>query len=115
MQGNLSTTYDALGRPEALQMKRDTYTGYLKLKGEGNIETCRAASNYTISLLRLERFEEAKSLMRQTIPVARRVLGEGHDLTFTLRSVYANALYNIITRRRSTRTQPPRSTTSARP
>ena len=29
--------------------------------------------------LRLQRFEEAKSLLRKTMPVARRVLGECHD------------------------------------
>ena len=43
-------------------------------------------------LVRLERFEEAKSLLRRTIPVARRVLGEGHRLTLKLRWSYANAL-----------------------
>ena len=41
----------------------------------------------------LRRFEEAKSVLRKTIPVARRVLGEGHDITLRMRKVYARALY----------------------
>jgi hypothetical protein len=38
------------------------------------------------------RFEEARSLMRKTIPVAQRVLRD-HDLTFRMRTSYAEALY----------------------
>ena len=45
------------------------------------------------SLMNLDRFEEAKSLMRKSIPIARRVLGESHDLTLTMRRTYAVALY----------------------
>ena len=37
--------------------------------------------------------DEAKSLLQKTIPVARRVLGEGHELTLTMRWLYAEALY----------------------
>ena len=51
------------------------------------------ANNYASLLLTLKRFEEAKSLLRKTMPVARRVLGESHDLTLTLKKVYAQALY----------------------
>ena len=36
--------------------------------------------------------EEARSLMRKTMPVARRVLGEGNDLTLKMRAIYAEAL-----------------------
>ena len=53
----------------------------------------RAAANYASSLRNLSHFEEAKSLMRKTIPVARRVLGDGHILTLKMRKVYAKALY----------------------
>ena len=52
-----------------------------------------AANNYAISLGRLRRYEEAKTLLREVIPVVRRVLGESHDLTFTTRCIYAGALY----------------------
>ena len=40
-----------------------------------------------------EHFEEAKSLLRKTVPVARRVLGESHETTLRMRSVYAKTLY----------------------
>ena len=40
-----------------------------------------------------KRFEEAKSLLCKTIPVARRVLGESHEVTLKLRLIYAVALY----------------------
>ena len=31
--------------------------------------------------------------MRKSVPVARRVLGESHDLTLRMRTIYASALY----------------------
>ena len=46
-----------------------------------------------MSFMTLKRFEEAKSLLRKTMPVARRVLGESHDLTLRMRWSYAAALY----------------------
>ena len=49
-----------------------------------------------MSLLRLRRFEEAKSVLRKAIPLARRVLGEGHRLVFMMRSNYAVALYRYF-------------------
>ena len=51
------------------------------------------ANNYASSLKDLSRFEEAKSLLRKWIPVARRVLGECHKVTLDMRSTYAEALY----------------------
>ncbi len=41
----------------------------------------------------LDRFKEVKPLLRKTIPVARRILGECHDLTLSMRSFYAEVLY----------------------
>ena len=52
-----------------------------------------AASNYADTLLNLERFAEAKALIRKAIPVARRVLGEGDEITLRMRWNYATALY----------------------
>jgi hypothetical protein len=76
-QSNLALTYEIVGRLElGLQMKRDVYSGRLKLNGEESERTLRAANNYASSLGLLQRFEEAKSLMRKSIPIARRVLGE---------------------------------------
>ena len=52
-----------------------------------------ATRTYASTLNSMNRFEEAKSLLRSTIPVARRVLGEGHRITLKLRWNYAKALY----------------------
>ena len=56
-------------------------------------ETLIAADNYAISLMDLQRSEEAKSLLRKMIPVVRRVLGESNDLTIRMRCHYARTLY----------------------
>ena len=69
------------------------YTGNLKLNGKENEGTLLAANNYAKSLKDLERFEEAKSLIRKTTPVARRVLGVSHIITLRLRWMYALTLY----------------------
>ena len=94
LQGNLANTYQRLGRAEALNMYRDVYSGWLKLKGEEHRATLGAATNYANSLFKLERFEEARSLMRKTIPAAHRVLGDNDRLTLKMRRTYAMAVYN---------------------
>ena len=43
--------------------------------------------------MNLERYEEAKSLLRRTMPVARRVLGESNVITLKLLWVHAQTLY----------------------
>ena len=94
VQGNLASTYQLLGRlEEALRLKRDVYSGRMKLQGEDCYETLLTANNYSTSLLALERYQEAKTLSRRTVPVARRIHGESHDLTLSLRWNYAAALY----------------------
>ncbi len=94
VQSNLAVTYEELGRSEeALRMKRDVYSGYVRLHGEENRDTCQVAENYALALIHLKRFEEAKSLLRKTIPVVRRVLGDNDGLTLRVRGVYAQALY----------------------
>ena len=93
LQGNLASTYQKLGRrEEAMLLRRDVYSGNLKLLGAEHFDTLREAHNYATSLFGLERFEEGKALLRRTIPVARRVLGEVHDLALTMRWLYAAAL-----------------------
>ena len=92
-QSNLANSYATMGRLEqASQMERDIYRGRLKLNGEEHEMTLLAALNSAATLVELKRFEEAKSRYRKTIPVARRVLGEGHDVTFRMRKGYARAL-----------------------
>jgi len=94
-QANLANTYDHLERwPElALPLRRDVYSGYVKLFGEEHEQTLTAALNYATTLVDLQRLKEAKSLMRKKIPVARRVLGESDRLTLKMRWGYALALY----------------------
>ena len=41
----------------------------------------------------MQRFEEAKSVLRKTMPVARRVLGQSCRLTLEIRWCYAITLY----------------------
>ena len=74
-------------------MYRDAYSGRLKLDGEQDLGTLQAASNYANALLNLKRFEEAKALLRKSVPTARRVLGENDQLTLKMRKIYARALY----------------------
>ncbi len=94
VQSNLANAYHRLGRlDEALSVRKDTYSVTLKLEGEESRSTFLEANNYAVVLRCLERFEEARSLLRKTMPVVRRVLGECHELTLKTRRAYANALY----------------------
>jgi len=61
--------------------------------GEEHEKTLLAASNYAESLRLLKRSEEAKVLLCKIMPVARRVLGESHELMLSMRWNYARALY----------------------
>ena len=45
------------------------------------------------AVVALDHHEEAKLLLRKTMPVARRVLGKGHEVTLTMRWIYAQSLY----------------------
>ena len=93
VQANLACTYGELGQLDrALQLERDVYHASLRLLGEEDEETLRAAYNYVNALVSLKRFEEAKALMRKTMPVAQRVLGASHELTLRMRGVYAESL-----------------------
>jgi hypothetical protein len=93
-QSNLACSYYLLGRrEEALRIERDVYSGWLKLEGRETQKTLTAALNYGDSLLSLERFKEAKALMHRFLPVARRILGDSHNLTLEMRWLYAETLY----------------------
>ena len=93
VQGNLAVTYRKLGWLEkALRMRQEVYSGHLKIHGKEHKETLLAANNYASSFNSLERFKEAKSLLRKTMPVARRIFGESNDIMLRMRWAYANAL-----------------------
>ena len=74
-------------------MRRDVYSGFLKFRGEEHVNTLTSANNYAHCLLSLRRFEEAKALLRKSVPTARRVIGENDQLTLKMRKIYARALY----------------------
>jgi len=93
-QSNLAISYRRLGRlEEALRLREDVYAGNLKLYGEEGEDTILEALNYSALLLNLKRFQEAKSLLRKMIPVARRVLGNNDQSMLRMRNNYAGALY----------------------
>ena len=93
-QGNLANTYKALGRlEEAMSLRQEVYSGRVRLDGEEHGSTLLAANNYASSLFDLQRFKEAKELLRKTIPVGRRVLGDSQERVLNMRSSYAEVLY----------------------
>ena len=95
VRSNLASSYEALGRnEEAMNLQQDVYSGCLRVNGEEHYDTLLAANNYAVSLFGLDRFEEAKLLVRKTMPVARRILGENDGLVLMMRSIYGTALYD---------------------
>ena len=74
-------------------MQRDVYSVTSKLHGEEREATLRATCGYASALARLERYGEAKSLLKKRIPVAQRVLGTSDSLTLRMRGCYAQSLY----------------------
>jgi len=73
-------------------MRQDVYSGLLRINGEEDRDSLLEAHNLASSFISLERFEEARSLMRKTIPVAQRVAGEDAEVTLRMRWRYAEAL-----------------------
>ena len=74
-------------------MDRDVYYGFMRLFGEEYARTIHGAICYANSLVALERFGEAKALLRKRTPMARRVLGESHVISLGMRWIYAKTLY----------------------
>ena len=75
-------------------MRRNVYSKRVELYGEEHEDTLKEAVNYGNCLGRSERLGEAKSLLRKTVPVARRVFGDNNEVTLTMRLIYAAALYS---------------------
>ena len=63
----------------------------MRVSGEETYETVTAANNYAISLLEQGHFEETKSLLRPTLPIVQRVLGENNELVFRMKKIYVEA------------------------
>ena len=93
VQGNLSNIYALCGQGvEALRLRQDVYSRFSKLCGEEHKFTLIAANNVVNSLIALQRFEEARSLVRKIMPVVQRVLGENDETTLRMRWYHARAL-----------------------
>jgi len=80
-------------RPSRSRSRNAPTTRRAKLLGKENEHTFLTANSYASSLLTSGRFEEVKSLLCDLMPLARRTLGEGHELTLKMRKAYARALY----------------------
>ena len=94
VQNNLAASYAQLGRhDEASRIQGDVYHVHVKLNGEEHIGTLLAALNYATTLITLDRCQEVKSVLRKTMPVARRISGESDELTLKMRLRYASSLY----------------------
>ena len=74
-------------------MRRNVYSKRVELYGEEHEDTLKEAVNYGNCLGCSERLGEAKSLLRKTVPVARRVCGENDEITLRVKLTYAMALY----------------------
>ena len=61
--------------------------------GREHEETLSAALNYASSLNCLRCYEEARALLRNTLPVARRAFGDSNVVTLKMRCSYATALH----------------------
>ena len=93
-QENLASTYQLLGQNEsALRVRKDVYSRRFRLAGEEDRTTFVAANNYASLLTKLNRFEEAKVLLRRVLPVVRRTQGESHLITLKMRWNYGHALH----------------------
>ena len=65
----------------------------MKLDGEEHLGTLIAANGLANVLSDLGRFEEARSLLRKTLPLTRRALGESNETMLRMRCNYAKAIY----------------------
>ncbi len=95
MRDNIASCYSSLGRQEeALKMRREVYarSGQLSSTITDDVMFLRVL-NLAVSLRTTERFTEAKYFLREQLPKARRVLGEGHHTTLRMRWTYAETLF----------------------
>ena len=76
-------------------MFQDVISRRLKLDGELHLDYLVNTNNYAALLVNMQRFEEAKALLRKYIPIARSVLSKSHKTMLRMRKLYALALYRV--------------------
>ena len=94
VQTNLASTYQRLGRlEEALQMKRDVYSGHSRHRDLGPLHqnTLKAALNLSTSLVNAGNYAEARAFTRDQMELARRALGADHPVTLDFQWGYSRA------------------------
>ncbi len=79
-----------------MSLRRAVYSEYVRVYGEEHRYTLVEAYNLPTLLTERLRLREARALLRKTLPVARRVLGEDHEATLRMRMVYALVLFGYI-------------------
>ena len=78
-------------------MKREIYTGWIRLSGERDEQTFRAASNLALVLSRrLQHKVEAKELLRKVLPLSRRVQGDDDLQTLKMQLTYGDCLATAL-------------------
>ena len=91
-QGNLANTYENLGQRErALALRREVYTKRRVLMPEHR-DTLLDTINLASSLIDDGHFAEARKLINETLPTARRVCGDTHDITLGLRYMFPRSI-----------------------
>ena len=92
-QSNLANTYNQLGRfEEALRVRRDVYSGSLRLTSiDARQCTLVAALNLSTSLVNNRKFAEARAFMPDQLALAKRVFGSDHPTTLDFQWGYSRA------------------------
>ena len=94
VQNNLGCTYQRLGRlEEALQMKRDVYSGHSRHRNLGPLHqnTLKAALNLSTALVNAGNYAEARAFTRDQTELARLALGADHPVTLDFQWGYSRA------------------------
>ena len=93
VRGNIANSYQMLRRyDEALRMRREVYSGTLRICGEDSYDALVDTLNLALALRKTGNKPEAKELLRARIPVAERSLGRENYVYFRLRWTYAKSL-----------------------
>ena len=89
----LANCYIALGRKsDALRVRREIMATRHQINSPKNPMFIRDVENLAISLGTSQLYAEARSLLREYLPMAVRVLGRDHELTFGMTETLANAI-----------------------
>ena len=94
LRGNMATSLSRLGREEeSLSIKRECYQYLVHHEGKTGERAMSQAYNIAVSLAHLKKNAEAISLMREQLPLVKRVLDNDHELTLKFQKLYAKTLF----------------------